>query len=97
MPVGGGRGETARVGVREVTLCCNPHRSTPATNRPLPPPPRVACAASEAIAGGRLMGLPQAYVLLHARVTPTVIECRVKSGDAGLSAAFAQAVLARLR
>ena len=54
-------------------------------------------AASEAIAGGRLMGLPQAFVLLHARVTPTAVECRVKSGDAGLSAAFAQAVLQRLR
>jgi hypothetical protein len=54
-------------------------------------------AASEAIAAGRLQGAPNAFVLLHARVTPAALECRIKSADAGLTAAFAAAVAARMR
>jgi hypothetical protein len=63
----------------------------------LDPPSSRPSAASEAIAAGRLQGAPGAYVLLHARVTPSALECRIKSADAGLTAAFAAAAAARMR
>lgn len=57
-------------------------------------------AASEAIAAGRLLtpaGTPPVHVLLHTRVSAAGLELRVKTADAGLSAALLAGITARLR
>lgn len=63
-------------------------------------PVQAIAATSEAIAAGRLLtpaGTPPVHVLLHTRVSAAALELRVKTADAGLSAALLAGITARLR
>jgi|APCry1669189665_1035243.scaffolds.fasta_scaffold432632_1 hypothetical protein len=55
--------------------------------------------ASEGISSGRLLtppGSPAVHILLHTRVTAAALDLRVKSPDAGLSAAILAGIAAKL-
>lgn len=60
-------------------------------------PVQAIVATSEAIAAARVMGLPTVFALLHARISPTTLEVRIKTAEPVFTQAVAAAVSSRLK